>query len=172
MKKWVLLFLVFLSACTIMSRKGEIAQWPAEINRLQGEGDLDLRWSEEKLSGSFALNMRYPDILLLEVYGSPFGQTIVHLEKDGDKFLLIAGNEKTTDEALLAERYAFGVRQLMDGLAMRGERKETPEGGFFIQYEDYRVVYGRNRRGRPTDCWERGKAKLCLTLTDISFGEP
>ena len=154
-----------------MPRKAEIAQWPAEITGLQGEGDLDLRWNEEKLSGSFALNMRYPDVLLLEVYGSPFGQTIVHLEKDGDKFLLIAGNEKTTNEALLVERYAFGARQLVDGLAMKGERQETPEGGYVIQNKDYRVVYGQNRRGQRTECWERGKARLCLTFTDISFGE-
>lgn len=170
MKKLVLLFLVLASACAVVPRRVEVAQWPALINSLQGEGNLDLRWKAEKLSGTFALNMHYPEALLFEVYGSPFGQTVIHLEKDADKFLLIAGNEKTTNEALLTEQYGFGVRQLIDGLAMKGERQDTP-GGLSIQHEDYRVVYGEDRRGRRTVCWERGDARLCLTFTDISFGE-
>lgn len=172
MKKYAFLFLVLLSACAVMPRRVEIVQWPSGVTALQGEGDLDLRWNAEKLSGSFALNMHYPDALLLEVYGSPFGQTVVHLQKDGDKFLLIAGNEKSTNEALLTEQYGFGVRQLTDGLAMRGDRQETPGGGLLIQHADYRVVYGQDRRGRRTMCWEREDARLCLTFTDVSFGEP
>lgn len=171
MKKLVLLFLVLLTACAVVPRKVEIVRWPATVTNLSGEGDLDLRWNGEKLSGSFALKMRYPDSLLLEVYGSPFGQTVVHLEKEGEKFLLITGNEKTTDEAFLTEQYAFGVRQLVDGLAMRGDRQEAAGGGFSIQHDDYLVIYGQNRRGRRTVCWERGTARLCLTFADLSFGE-
>jgi hypothetical protein len=169
MKKCLVLFLVLLASCAIVPRRVEIVQWPAVITDLSGEGNLDLRWEGEKLSGSFALKMRYPDTLLLEVYGSPFGQTVVHLEKDGDKFLLIAGDEKITNEALLADRYAFGARQLVDGLAMRGERQEMPGGGMSIHHGDYLVAYGQDRRGRRNVCWERGNARLCLTFTDLSF---
>lgn len=171
MKKYVLLFLVLLSACAIVQRRAEVVEWPDRITTLQGEGDIDLRWKAEHLSGTFALNMRYPDALLLEAYGSPFGQTVVHLQKDGDKFLLIAGDEKTTNEALLAEQYGFGVQQLMDGLAMKGERQDSPVG-LTIHNKDYRVVYGQDRRGRRTVCWERENARLCLTFTDASFGAP
>ena len=172
MKKYVLLFLLFLSACAIVPKRVEVVQWPDVVTNLSGEGNIDLRWNGEKLAGSFALRMHYPDELLLEVYGSPFGQTVVHLQKDGSKFLLIAGNEKTTDEAQLTEKYAFGVRQLIDGLAMRGERQEAPGDGFAIDHGDYRVVYGQDRRGRRTVCWERAATRLCLTFTDLSFGAP
>jgi hypothetical protein len=171
MKKCVLLILILLSACVVVPRRVEIVRWPDRIDALQGEGNLDLRWKAEHLSGTFALNMRYPDALLFEVYGSPFGQTVVHLQKDGDKFFLIAGDEKTTNEALLAERYGFGVRQLMDGLAMKGDRQDSPVG-VTIQHEDYCVVYGQDRRGRRTVCWERADARLCLAFTDASFEEP
>lgn len=171
MKKHAILVLVFvlLASCAVVPRRVEILQWPVEIENVSGEGNLDLRWEGEKLSGSFALRMRYPDSLLLEVYGSPFGQTVVHLEKEGGAFLLIAGDEKTTNEALLTERYAFGVRQLVDGLAMKGERQEMPGGGLSIRHDDYLVVYGQDRRGRRTVCWERGSARLCLTFTDLSY---
>jgi hypothetical protein len=171
MKAWVLLIFVLLSACAGVPRRVEIVQWPARIDSLQGEGNFDLRWKAEHLSGTFALNMRYPDALLFEVYGRPFGQTVVHLQKDGDKFLLIAGNEKTTNEALLTERYGFGVRQLMDGLAMKGDRQDSATG-LSIQHEGYCVVYGQDRRGGRTVCWEREDGKLCLDFTDVSFEEP
>jgi len=171
MKKFLLLFLVLLCGCAVVPRRVEIVQWPARIVDLQGEGQLDLNWNGEKLSGSFALSMHYPDSLLLEVYGSPFGQTVIHLQRDGDKFLLIAGDEKITNETLLTERYGFGVSQLMDGLALKGDRQETP-GGLLVQHESYRVVYTQDRRGRRNECWERGNARLCLTFTDVSFGKP
>jgi hypothetical protein len=171
MKKHVVLVfaLVLLVSCAVIPRRVEIVQWPAEIRSLAGEGNLDLRWNGEKLSGSFALKMDYPDTLLLEVYGSPFGQTVVHLEKDRSKFLLIAGDEKTTDESLLTRQYAFGVRQLIDGLAMKGERQEMPGGGLSIRHDDYFVVYGQDRKARRSVCWERGSARLCLTFGDLSY---
>lgn len=163
------LALILLASCAVVPRRVEIVQWPAEIESLAGEGNLDLHWNGEKLSGSFALKMHYPDALLLEVYGSPFGQTVVHLEKDRNKFLLIAGDKKTTDEDLLAEQYAFGVQQLIDGLAMKGERQEMPGGGLSIRQDDYLVVYGQGRKGRRSVCWERGSARLCLTFSDLSY---
>lgn len=170
MKKFVLLLLILLSACAVVPKKGEIVRWPAEISNLRGEGSLDLKWKGEHLSGPFAMNMAYPGSLLFEVYGSVFGQTIVHLEKNGDKFLLIAGNEKSTDEERISREYGFGVRELMDGLAMKGERKETPEG-IVIDHGDYRAVYGQDRKGRRTVCWEREDGRLCLTFTEVSFDE-
>jgi outer membrane biogenesis lipoprotein LolB len=174
MKKFCLslLFLALLCGCAVVPRRVEILQWPEQIVDLQGEGRLDLKWNGQNLSASFALSMHYPDRLLLEAYGSPFGQTILHLQKDDDKFLLIAGNEKFTKEDLLRERYGFGVDQLMDGLAMKGNKQGGPGGPVSVQHEDYRVAYGQDRRDRRTMCWERDDARLCLTFTDISFGKP
>ena len=168
----LLLFLVLLSACAVVPRRVEIVRWPEHITDLQGEGQLDLKWKGENLSGSFALTMNYPNGLLLEVYGSPFGQTVLHLQKDGDKFLLIAGDEKITDEGALRARYGFGSMELMDGLAMKGDKQEAPGEGFAIPHEGYVVIYGQDRRGRRRMCWERGDARLCLTFTDVSFEKP
>ncbi len=169
MKKSLLLFLlpvVFLAACAVIQQRVEI-EWPAEITYLEGEGDLDTAWRKERYSGSFVLRMEHPDTLLLDVYG-PFGQTLVHVKKEGDQFLFVAGNEKTTSESAFREVYGLEARQLIDDLAMRGQKEATPEG-WVLYREDYRVVWGQDRVGRRKTCWESKDGRICLTFNDISF---
>jgi len=128
-----------------------------------------MRTQKDRFSGSFIARMVYPDRLFFEVYG-PFGQTLVHLEKSGENFLLIFGEEKTTDESMLVNRFGFTARELMHDLALRGEKTGSP-GGLIAQRTHYRVVYGNDRRGRRTMCWERTEGQLCLTFTQVDFTE-
>jgi hypothetical protein len=113
------------------------------------------------------MKMHYPGSFLLEVYGS-FGQTLLQVKKEDGQFLLIAGDEKTTDEAVFEKRYGFSVCRLMDDLAARGSREETP-GGFVMRREGYIVRYGQDRRGRRNICWEGQKGSICLTFDQIDF---
>lgn len=167
MKRLLILILVFLSGCALVPTKVDVLKWPPDVTFVEGEGDLDIVWGKEKHSGSFLVRMEYPDVLLLEVYG-PFGQTLVYLKKEADKFLLVTGEERTTDETLLQDKYGFGVRQLMDSLAMKGPIQEGDQG-LVIQHQDYRVVYGQDRRGRRTIRLENRDGRIRLAFAGISF---
>jgi hypothetical protein len=161
-----LLLIVCLSACALVQRKVEVLPWPSDLSVLEGEGDIDVRSQKERFSGSFILRMSYPDNLFLEVYGS-FGQTFVHLQKEGPRFLLIAGEERTTDEKLLVDRFHFTVSELIEDLALRGERRETADG-WVATRKDYQVVYSHDRRGRRNMCWVREDSRLCLTFNELN----
>jgi hypothetical protein len=165
----LLLLLALLPACALIQRKVEIIPWPSEVSFLDGEGDLDIRSPKERFSGSFTCRMAYPHMLFFEAYG-PFGQTLLHLRKDGEKFLLIAGGEKTADETVLLDRFGFTVKEFMHDLALRGDKRETP-GGLVAQGRGYQIVYGHDRRGRRTMCWERQDGRLCLAFSEISFAD-
>jgi hypothetical protein len=166
-ERLLVLVFVFLSGCALVPGKVDVLKWPPDVAFVEGEGDIGIVWGKEKHSGSFLIRMEYPDVLLLEVYG-PFGQTLVHLKKEADKFLLVTGEERTTDEGSLQDKYGFGVRQLMDSLAMKGPIQETAEG-LIIQHQDYRVVYGQDRRGRRTMRLENGDGSIRLTFTEMIF---
>ncbi len=168
MRKLLLPFVLFLSGCALLQTRVPVVEWPEDVTFLQGEGDIDARWQGEKSSATFALKMEYPDMLLFEAYGSPFGQTLLHVEKKGGKLLVITGSKKTTDEAPFKEKYGFGVEQLMDALAMKGQKEETPEGQL-VRTKDYSVLYGEDRRGRKTMCLERTDGRICLAFSQIAF---
>ena len=168
MRKLLLPFVLLLSGCALLQTKVPVVQWPEEVTFLQGEGDIDAQWQGEKSSASFALKMEYPGALLFEAYGSPFGQTVLHIEKREGKLLVIAGSKKTTDETPFREKYGFGVGQLMDALAMKGEKEETPEG-LLVRRGDYSILYGEDRRRRKTMCLERAEGRICLAFSQIAF---
>jgi len=168
MRHLLVLVVLCLSGCALLQSKIPLVEWPGDVTYLQGEGDIDARWQARHSSGTFALRMDYPDALLFEAYGSPFGQTVLHVEKTGSTFLLIAGSEKTTDERPFVEKYGFGVEQLMDALALKGPKEETPEG-LLVRHEGYRVLYGQDRRGRKTMCLEKTDGSVCLAFSQITF---
>jgi hypothetical protein len=156
-----------LSACALVQHRYEPVPWPSDVSFLEGEGDLDLTSPKEHFTGSFAIRMSYPDHLFFEVYGS-FGQTLMHIEKDDAHFLLIAGDQKTSDEGALLDRFGFAPSELMDDLALKGEKRETSQGLVTVR-NGYEVLYNHDRRGRRNMCWERQKEKLCLTFSDVKF---
>ncbi len=160
-------FLVFISGCALLQKKGENLQWPSDITFLKGEGGLDAAWKKEHFSGPFVVSMEYPDRFLLEVYG-PFGQTLIYVRKDAGGFLLVAGDEKATDEAVFEERYGFRLSQFMSDLAMRGHRLETPQG-WTKEHENYRVDYGQDGRDRRKVCWESTDGSICLTFDAMNL---
>jgi hypothetical protein len=159
--------LVILPACALIPTKIEVLPWPGKVTSMEGEGDLDIAWKKERYSGAFAVKMDYPDQLVFEVYG-PFGQTLVYVKKAPGEFLVIAGDEKSTDEGLLKERFGLDANDLIDDLAMRGERKETPDGTV-IERANYRVEYTQDRRGRRLIRWKGVDGTISLTFGDIQF---
>ncbi len=126
-----------------------------------------MAWRNVDFSGSVALKMDYPDIFVLEIYGM-FGQTIAYLKKEHGKFLLVAGDEKSTDEKAFEERYGLRLQQFMDDLAVKGEREQR-NGAFVIERTDYAVIYGQDRKGRREITWKGPDGTMSLLFTHVSF---
>lgn len=158
--------LLLLAGCASIPDTSHVT-WPDHIDFMEATGEVDVSWRKADFSGSLLLRMDYPRFFLLEVYG-PFGQTLVHVKREGAAFLFIAGDEKATDERLFEEKTGLRVQQFMDDLAMRGERKELA-GATVIERGRYRVLYGQDRRGRRTIAWEGDDGTMMVVLSQVSF---
>ncbi|MGD0229065.1 MAG: hypothetical protein ABSC19_01745 [Syntrophorhabdales bacterium] len=163
----ILPLLILLVACALPQKRGENLPWPSGVTSLKGEGDLDMTWGKKHFSGPFVAQVEYPNRLLVEVYG-PFGQTLVYVKKEAGRFVLIAGDERTTDETLFEQKYGFRVEQFMDDLLVRGQRQETPEG-FVTEHASYLVRYGHDRQGRRKICWQGRNGSICLAFDEMNF---
>ena len=163
--------LVFLSACATIPQKPAI-EWPETVEYIEASGDLTMSWRNLDFSGSVSLRMDYPSVFVLEIYGM-FGQTIAYVKKEHENFLLVAGDEKSTDKRAFEQRYGLRIEDFMDDVAMRGE-KERVNGSITITRPNYRVIYDEDRKGRRKMTWEGPDGKMQLLFTQVSFtrGEP
>jgi hypothetical protein len=173
-RTWVaFLLLMFSTSCALIQSPPAVtgpASWPSNAVFVEGEGDLSFSSQKERFSGTFLLSLVYPSSFFLEVYGG-FGQTLIHVERNKEKFLFIAGDEKTTDEHALSARFGLSAEQLMDDLCKRGPI-ETDKAGFVIHRPGYEVVFSQTRRGKHSVCWEKQDGRICLVFDKVLFEEP
>jgi hypothetical protein len=164
---WIyFLFFAFLSACASISTKVPI-EWPDVVEYIEASGHLTMSWRKMDFSGSVTLQMDYPNLFVLEVYGM-FGQTIAYVKKEHQNFLLVAGDEKTTDKRAFEERYGLRLEDFMGDLAMKGEKKQL-NGSTIIERPNYRVIYDQDRKGRRMMTWEGPDGTMRLLFTQVSF---
>jgi hypothetical protein len=169
---WIcLLSLVCLSACASIPQRGAV-EWPDSVQYLEASGDLSMSWRKIDFSGIVSLRMDYPSLFVLEIYGM-FGQTIAYVKKERENFLLVAGDERSTDERAFEERYGLRLEDFMDDLVMKGDGKQVG-GSTVIQRSNYRVIYDQDRKGRRKMTWEGRDGSMQLLFTQVSFtrGEP
>ncbi|HUJ89230.1 MAG TPA: hypothetical protein VLX12_03475 [Syntrophorhabdales bacterium] len=166
-----ILSLLLLSACVSIPQRAAV-EWPDKLQYIEASGDLSMSWRKVNFSGTVSLQMDYPSLFVLEIYGA-FGQTIAYVKKEREKFLLVAGDEKSTDERAFEERYGLRVEDFMDDLAMKGNKIRT-DGSIVIDRSNYRVVYDQDRKGRRKMTWEGPDGTMQLLFTQVSFtqGEP
>ena len=164
---WIcLLFLTLLSACASIPQKQSV-EWPERLQYIEASGDLTMSWRKIDFSGMVTLQMDYPSVFVLEIYGA-FGQTLAYIKKDGDNFLLVAGDEKSTDKGAFEERYGLRIDDFMDDLAMKGEKKQI-DGATIITRSNYHVIYGQDKRGRRKMTWEGPDGTMQLVFTQVNF---
>ncbi|HVN24932.1 MAG TPA: hypothetical protein VMT71_13250 [Syntrophorhabdales bacterium] len=161
-----LLSFALLSSCASIPRK-EAVEWPERLQYLEALGDLSMSWRKIDFSGTVSIKMDYPSLFVLEIYGM-FGQTIAYIKKEGDNFLLVAGDEKSTDERIFEEHYGFRIENFMDDLAMKGDRQQV-NGSSVIERAGYRVIYDRDRKGRNKITWKGPDGTMQLLFTQVSF---
>jgi hypothetical protein len=155
---------IIFSACSIGVRKAPF-QWPVVIDCMEGTGDIDLSWRGRKSSGSFALKLESQSVLLFEVYG-PFGQTVLHVKKEGGRLDIISAEGRTEAERFFEEQYGMHIDGFIDDLFMRGMATETSEGKY-IDRTRYRVLY-TSQSDRPRICWVNPNGSICLTFAELS----
>jgi hypothetical protein len=166
-KKTVIIVCIFilLSSCTIFSRKTNII-WPDKIGYMEALCDIDMSWRGMKYSGSMSLKMKYPDIFQIEVYG-PFGETVVYLAKNRDKFSFISSDEKFTDEKVFEEKFGIKLHDFMDDISTVNYRKNSQEGMYFKR-ENYVVVY-RLDNAENSICWKGTDGSICIKFLEAVF---
>jgi hypothetical protein len=166
-KKAFIVFCIFilLSSCALFTRKTNII-WPEKIEYLEALCDIDIAWRDMKYSGSMSLKMKYPDRLQFEVYG-PFGETVVYLAKDRDKFSFISIDEKFSDEKVFEEKFGIKLSEFIDDISAVNYRKETQEGTYFKR-ENYVVIYRLNNTENSI-CWKGKDGSICMKFLEAVF---
>jgi len=156
--------LTFLSACALFPHKISIT-WPETIEYVEALCELDMTWHDMTYSGTMSLKMDYPHMLFLEVYG-PFGNTILSIKKERNMFHLVTSEETITSEQAFEKRFGITVGELMDDIAMRGEKRPMDNGHAYIERHYYRVIYNRDKN---SICWRGIPGVMCLSFLEVSF---
>jgi hypothetical protein len=168
-KKIALLIFVSLliSACALIPRKTVQIAWPDNIQYIEALCELDMSWKNTKYSGSMSLKLEYPDKLIIDVYG-PFGDTVIHLEKDGEKYLLVTKEGSTSEEAEFEQDFGIKLSEFINDLVLKDYRRgET--GNKHIQKRLYKVKYNLDSGGDNSICWEIKDGNMCITFLEIKF---
>jgi hypothetical protein len=128
-----------------------------------------MAWRGQRYSGSMSVQLDYPDRLLAEVYG-PFGNTVMYIKKDGEKFLFVTDEDRFTDEAEFEKRFGIRISQFIDDIAMKGEKRQVPgePGVTYVQRARYRVVYILEER-ESRMCLEGEDGRICLRFLEANF---
>lgn len=132
MKRFTALIILVMAlfSCSTFSRTPvEPVLWPPVISYIEALCEIDVRWNDQKFSGTMALKMDYPDSLRIEIYG-PFGETEVVMTKNKNDFLLITRDERLTDTRRFEEIFGISLAHFMEDIATKGS----------VARPDYRVV--------------------------------
>lgn len=169
MKKTVIIICIFilLSSCALFPRKTYIT-WPDKIDYVEALCDIDISWRDMKYSGSMSLKMRYPDRLQIEVYG-PFGETVVYLAKNRDKFSFISSDEKVSDEKVFEKRFGIKLHEFIDDISVVNYRKSGREDIYFKR-ENYVVIY-RLDNTENSICWKGNDGSICIRFLEAVFNK-
>lgn len=161
----LLCLLVISCSCAVTVQKAPF-HWPLIVSYMEGAGDIDLSWRGRRFSGSFALKLESPAIFLFEVYG-PFGQTLLHLRKEGERVDIVTAEGRMESERFFEEQYGMSVDHFIDDLMMKETAKEATESNRGDR-AGYKVSYAGDR-DRPRICWLNLDGSICLTFSELVF---
>jgi hypothetical protein len=160
--------LLLLPSCALFPRRAAEINWPEKIDYMQALCELDMAWKGMNYSGSMSLSLDYPDKLQFEIYG-PVGNTIVYLKKDGDRFLLVAGDEKFSDENAFEEKFDITLRNFLDDVTLRTKLENSADSLYAVR-ERYRVSYNLSDQNNKI-CWEGAEGRICIRFFEARFNK-
>lgn len=143
--------------------------WPNNIQYIEAICELDLMWKDSRYSGTMSLILDYPDKLLIDVYG-PFGDTVVHIQKDIEKFIMTTKEGSVYNEAKFESDFGIKLTEFIDDLARKNHNITNDAKIDNNERKRYKVRYDLED-GNNKICWEMKDGDMCITFLDVKFSK-
>ncbi|HOE17176.1 MAG TPA: hypothetical protein PLX02_05665 [Syntrophorhabdaceae bacterium] len=162
----ILCLAILLHSCAMAPKRTASIVWPDRIVYMAALCELDMSWKGMDYSGAMSLQVDYPHVLLVEVYG-PFGNTVMYIKKDRNGFLLENQEVKDTDEGKFEKEFGIQLSDFIEDITMSGIGKPADKGPSVVQRKGYTVTYRLDNES--TLCWHGAEGHICIEFLEVSF---
>ena len=133
---------------------------------MEALAEIDVMLTSRQYTGDMSLKVDYPHMLSLEVY-SPFGTTILSVDRSEDHFLMRTDNELITNENEFYRLFNIAIDDIIEDLTLKGViRTDGP-----VPYKERAgyTVYYHLAEGASRICWKVQDGDFCIRFNDVSF---
>ncbi|MBP1749105.1 MAG: hypothetical protein H6Q52_1644 [Deltaproteobacteria bacterium] len=157
--------LFFLSCAHVGKRPASIT-WPGSFDYMEALCEIDVMLKNSQYTGDMSLKVAYPHMLFLEVY-SPFGTTMLSVDRSEDHFIMRTDNELLTDENEFYRLFNIQINDIIEDITLKGPIR-TDSAIPYKQRPGYTVYYYLNDAGNRI-CWKVEQGDFCIRFVDVSF---
>ena len=168
-KKAVIVLLAlpfFLVSCSHMGKGPSSIAWPDSFDYMETLGEIDVMLKNRQYTGDMSLKVAYPHMLFFEVY-SPFGTTMLSVERSEDHFQMRTDNELITNENEFYRLFNIAIEDIIEDLTLKGAiRTDGP-----VPYKErtgYTVYYHLTDGGNRM-CWKVEDGDFCIRFNEVTF---
>lgn len=163
----VLLALPFLLlACSHTGKQPVSIAWPDSFDYMEALGEIDVMLKDRQYTGDISLKVAYPHMLFFEVY-SPFGTTILSVDRSEDHFVMRADEGLITDESEFYRLFNIEIDSIIEDLTLKGPiRTDRPVP--CKKHPGYTVLY-QLMDGKSMICWKVEEGDFCIRFNEVSF---
>ncbi len=156
---------LFISCAHVGLRPASIT-WPDNFDHMEALSEIEVMLKTRQYAGDMSLKVTYPHNLFLEVY-SPFGTTILSIDRSEDHFIMRTDEETLTNENEFYRLFNIQINDIIEDLTLKGSiRTDGP-----VPYKErpgYTVYYYLNNTGNRI-CWKVEEGDFCIRFIDVSF---
>ncbi len=156
---------LFLS-CAQFGKQPVSITWPASFDHITALCEIDVRLKDTQYTGDMALKATYPDMLFLEVY-SPFGTTILSVDRSEDQFIMRTDNEVLTNENEFYRLFNVRINDIIEDITLKGPIR-TDGAVPYKERPGYTVSYYLDNAGNRI-CWKVEEGDFCIRFIDVNF---
>ena len=157
--------LLFLS-CSHVGKHPESIIWPRSFDHMEALCEIDVMLKDRQYSGDMSLKVTYPHMLSLEVY-SPFGRTILSVDRSEDHFIMRTDDQVLTNENEFYRLFNIHIDDIIEDITLKGLIR-TDRAIPYKERSKYTVYYYLNNPSNRI-CWKVEEGDLCIRFMDVSF---
>ena len=128
--------------------------------------EIDVMLKNRQYTGDMSLKVIYPHMLFLEVY-SPFGTTILSVDRSEDHFVMRTDDETLTNENEFYRLFNIQINDIIEDITLKGPIR-TDAAVPYKQRPGYTVYYYLNSAENRI-CWKVEEGDFCIRFMDVSF---